>query len=160
MTDRWFSEGELEQLSRPTMDRAVEAIDAGELDAARRLCGEMKHDLWSELVEHRARRRSIEQIQLTNLGPWQRILRLAVQTKDVVASGCEVALPPSEEIGGFRVGRKAFHGRDRHRAACGARKGPSCARCPDRVRPTAAIAALAPAPHGARNATGRNVVAL
>ncbi len=31
MTDRWFSEHELEQLSRPTMDRAVEAIDAGEL---------------------------------------------------------------------------------------------------------------------------------
>ena len=32
MTDRWFSEEELEQLSRPTMDRAIEAIDAGELE--------------------------------------------------------------------------------------------------------------------------------
>jgi len=29
MTDRWFSEQQLEQLARPTMDRAVEAIDAG-----------------------------------------------------------------------------------------------------------------------------------
>ena len=32
MTDRWFSEEELAQLSRPTMDRAIEAIDAGELE--------------------------------------------------------------------------------------------------------------------------------
>ena len=32
MTDRWFSPDELEQLSRPTMDRAIEAIEAGELD--------------------------------------------------------------------------------------------------------------------------------
>jgi hypothetical protein len=48
MTDRWFSEHELAQLSRPTMDRAVEAIDAGEADEARRLCLEMKHE-WQML---------------------------------------------------------------------------------------------------------------
>jgi hypothetical protein len=48
MTDRWFSEEELAQLSRPTMDRAIEAIDAGELQEARRLCGEMKHE-WQML---------------------------------------------------------------------------------------------------------------
>ena len=48
MTDRWFSDEELEQLSRPTMDRAIEAIDAGDLDEARRLCGEMKHE-WQML---------------------------------------------------------------------------------------------------------------
>ncbi len=36
MTDRWFSREELEQLSRPTMDRAIEAIDAGDLEPARR----------------------------------------------------------------------------------------------------------------------------
>jgi hypothetical protein len=48
MTDRWFSEQELEALSRPTMDRAVEAIDAGELHQARRLCKEMKHE-WQML---------------------------------------------------------------------------------------------------------------
>ena len=48
MTDRWFSEQELERLSRPTMDRAVEAIDAGDLDEARRLCNEMKHE-WQML---------------------------------------------------------------------------------------------------------------
>ena len=48
MTDRWFSEEELEQLSRPTMDRAIEAIDAGDLDEARRLCEEMKHE-WQML---------------------------------------------------------------------------------------------------------------
>jgi hypothetical protein len=44
MSQRWFSDEELEQLSRPTMDRAIEAIDAGDLDGARRLCGEMKHE--------------------------------------------------------------------------------------------------------------------
>ena len=48
MTDRWFSEHELAQLSRPTMDRAREAIDAGDLDEARRLCAEMKHE-WQML---------------------------------------------------------------------------------------------------------------
>src|SRR5258708_29914673 len=48
MTQRWFSEHELAELSRPTMDRAVEAIDAGDLDEARRLCGEMKHE-WQML---------------------------------------------------------------------------------------------------------------
>ena len=48
MTDRWFSERELAELSRPTMDRAIEALDAGELDEVRRLCGEMKHE-WQML---------------------------------------------------------------------------------------------------------------
>src|SRR5258707_15826138 len=42
--ERWFGEEELGQLSRPTMDRAIEAIDAGDLERARRLCEEMKHE--------------------------------------------------------------------------------------------------------------------
>src|SRR5690242_17417614 len=44
MAERWFSEEELEQMSRPTMDRAIEAIDRGDIDAARALCEEMKHE--------------------------------------------------------------------------------------------------------------------
>jgi hypothetical protein len=48
MTDRWFSEHEFDQLSRPTMDRALEALDAGEMEEARRLCTEMKHE-WQML---------------------------------------------------------------------------------------------------------------
>ena len=54
MTERWFDPDELEQLSRPTMDRAIEAIDAGDLDAAKQLCTAMKrewlmlHDLMAE----------------------------------------------------------------------------------------------------------------
>lgn len=48
MTDRWFSEQELDELSRPTMDRAIEAIDAGDLERARKLCGEMRHE-WQML---------------------------------------------------------------------------------------------------------------
>ena len=44
MAERWFAPGELEQMSRPTMDRAIEAIEAGDLEAAKRLCGEMKHE--------------------------------------------------------------------------------------------------------------------
>ncbi len=38
MSERWFDPEELEQLSRPTMDRAIEAIDAGDLDERQRLC--------------------------------------------------------------------------------------------------------------------------
>src|SRR5205814_246422 len=44
MTQRWFDPDELEQLSRPTMDRAIEALDAGDADEARRLCEGMKHE--------------------------------------------------------------------------------------------------------------------
>src|SRR3954447_25685524 len=42
--ERWFSDDELEQLSRPTMDRAIEAIDGGDSEAAKALCEEMKHE--------------------------------------------------------------------------------------------------------------------
>jgi hypothetical protein len=44
VAERWFSEQELDEMARPTMDRAIEAIDAGDLDGARRLCAEMKHE--------------------------------------------------------------------------------------------------------------------
>ena len=44
MSEQWFSEEELAQLSRPTMDRAIEALDRGDTDAARALCVEMKHE--------------------------------------------------------------------------------------------------------------------
>jgi hypothetical protein len=39
---RWFSDDELAAMSRPTMERAIEAIDRGELEEAKRLCEEMK----------------------------------------------------------------------------------------------------------------------
>jgi hypothetical protein len=48
MSERWFSEHELNEMSRPTMDRAIEAMDRGEIDEARRLCEEMKHE-WRAL---------------------------------------------------------------------------------------------------------------
>jgi hypothetical protein len=31
MAERWFSDDELERMSRPTMDRAIEALDRGDL---------------------------------------------------------------------------------------------------------------------------------
>src|SRR3954464_10364663 len=46
MAERWFTDDELREMSRPTMDRAIEAIDRGDLDAARALCEAMKHE-WS-----------------------------------------------------------------------------------------------------------------
>jgi hypothetical protein len=51
MSERWFSDRELAEMSRPTMDRAIEAIDRDDLKEAKRLCEEMKpesqfmHDL-------------------------------------------------------------------------------------------------------------------
>jgi len=54
--DPWFDPAELEELSRPTMDRAIEAMEAGELERARELCNDMKrewlmlHDLMAESV--------------------------------------------------------------------------------------------------------------
>lgn len=48
MSDRWFTDDELRDLSRPTMDRAIEALDRGDTDAARALCEAMKHE-WGML---------------------------------------------------------------------------------------------------------------
>jgi hypothetical protein len=44
MAERWFTDEELRDLARPTMDRAIEAIDAGDLEGAKVLCEEMKHE--------------------------------------------------------------------------------------------------------------------
>jgi hypothetical protein len=44
MSERWFTNEELKEMSRPTMDRVIEAIDAGDPDGAKRLCEEMKHE--------------------------------------------------------------------------------------------------------------------
>jgi hypothetical protein len=48
MAERWFSDEELAELARPTMDRAIEAIEAGDLDSARALCEAQKHE-WGML---------------------------------------------------------------------------------------------------------------
>jgi NAD(P)-dependent dehydrogenase (short-subunit alcohol dehydrogenase family) len=39
MSERWFDREELDELSRPTMDRAIEALDAGERDIDVNLSG-------------------------------------------------------------------------------------------------------------------------
>ena len=44
MSERWFSDEELNELSRPTMERAIEAIERGDGEAAKALCEEMKHE--------------------------------------------------------------------------------------------------------------------
>ena len=41
---RWFSEEELGQMSRPTMDRAIEALEAGDTETALELCRAMRHE--------------------------------------------------------------------------------------------------------------------
>jgi hypothetical protein len=54
--DPWFSAAELDELRRPTMDRAIEALDAGDIERARELCEGMRyewrflHDLMVELI--------------------------------------------------------------------------------------------------------------
>jgi hypothetical protein len=50
MSARWFSENELTEMARPTMDRALDAIAAGDLDEARRLCEQMKGE-WQPLYD-------------------------------------------------------------------------------------------------------------
>ena len=44
MQEHWSSEEELEEMARPTMDRAIEAIEAGDLERAKALCEAMKHE--------------------------------------------------------------------------------------------------------------------
>ena len=38
MSERWFSDEELDEMSRPTMDVAIEAIDRGDPETAKELC--------------------------------------------------------------------------------------------------------------------------
>src|ERR1700745_4425854 len=54
MTERWFSDQELAEMARPTMDRASEGLDRGDTDGARALCEEMKHE-WRYLHDLMAR---------------------------------------------------------------------------------------------------------
>jgi hypothetical protein len=42
--EHWFSESELSEMSRPTMDRAIEALEAGDTEAALALCKSMRHE--------------------------------------------------------------------------------------------------------------------
>src|SRR5258708_3717127 len=44
MPERWFSDDELRELSRPTMDRAIGGRGAGEVARARRLWEERKQE--------------------------------------------------------------------------------------------------------------------
>src|SRR3954466_15780248 len=48
MAERWFTDEELREMSRPTMDRAIEALDRGNTETARALCEAMKHE-WRSL---------------------------------------------------------------------------------------------------------------
>src|SRR3954464_2909594 len=48
MAERWFTDEELREMSRPTMDRAIEALDRGDVEAARALCEAMKYE-WRSL---------------------------------------------------------------------------------------------------------------
>jgi hypothetical protein len=54
VADRWFTQEALAEMSRPTMDRAIEALDRGDVERARELCEEMRsewrflHDLMAE----------------------------------------------------------------------------------------------------------------
>src|SRR3954452_4293825 len=48
MAERCFTDEELHEMARPTMDRAIEALDRGDVAAARALCEAMKHE-WRSL---------------------------------------------------------------------------------------------------------------
>jgi hypothetical protein len=42
--ESWFEQQELEEMARPTMDRAIEAIESGDLERAVELCRGMRHE--------------------------------------------------------------------------------------------------------------------
>ena len=44
MPERWFSDEELDEMTRPTMDVAIEAIDSGDPKTAKELCEREKHE--------------------------------------------------------------------------------------------------------------------
>ena len=44
MPERWFSDEELDEMTRPTMDVAIDAIDSGDPKTAKELCQREKHE--------------------------------------------------------------------------------------------------------------------
>ena len=56
MSERWFTQEQLRDMSRPTMDRAIEALNAGDVERAHELCAAMRsewrvlHDVMTELI--------------------------------------------------------------------------------------------------------------
>jgi hypothetical protein len=44
MGEKWFSDEELGEMARPTMVRAIEALERGDAEEAKRLCEEMRHE--------------------------------------------------------------------------------------------------------------------
>ncbi len=85
MFERWFSDEELRELSRPTMDRAIEAMDAGDLVTARALCEGMKyewlmlHDLYAHgmagllsFIKERLGEDAVAEAQQDDHGYWER----------------------------------------------------------------------------------------
>ena len=44
MGEKWFSDEELREMARPTMVRAIEALERGDAEEAKRLCEEMRHE--------------------------------------------------------------------------------------------------------------------
>jgi hypothetical protein len=48
MSERWFTDDQLDAMAQPTMDRAIAALDAGDVDAARAACEAMRHE-WGML---------------------------------------------------------------------------------------------------------------
>jgi len=44
MGEKWFSDEELREMARPTMVRAIEALERGDTEEAKRLCEEMRHE--------------------------------------------------------------------------------------------------------------------
>ena len=84
MAERWFSDEQLHELSRPTMDRVIEAIDAGDLELARRLSEGMKyewlmlHDLYAHgmaallsFIKERLGEDAVGECQQDGHGYWQ-----------------------------------------------------------------------------------------
>ena len=59
--ERWFTDDELREMTRPTMDCAIEAVDDGELDRAKDLCEREKHEAQ---FMHRARS-SMDRIEVS-----------------------------------------------------------------------------------------------
>jgi len=108
MNERWFTEEELTELSRPTMDRAIEAIDAGDLDGARRRCEEMKHEwlmLHDLMVEGVLGLISFIQDKLGTTGSprrGRRGRRTAGSATTTPSTGCRArsSLPPGRHLAG------------------------------------------------------------
>jgi DNA-binding transcriptional ArsR family regulator len=127
VAERWFTDDELREMARPTMERAIEAIDRGEPEAAKSLCEAMKsesqfmHDLLVDgvaglisFVKERLRDEGVEEAWTYSLErSWRKpVETIAGSDRRAITAALAATWRAHSTSGGQRLWRNRRYGPD------------------------------------------------